>query len=122
PSEGRSVNTLVLTERRPAECRLAPDDLDFLLASHANHLHIVPTRQREVYRLTPTRYVGVIAAPTCRLVIRPKVPLRSLLHLLDPDTDADLSAAPTELLRGTELLDLLALRLARLVGERHAAG
>ncbi len=119
--EALPMRTLTLTERRPAECRLTGDDLDFLLAEHASHLRLAPTRRRGVCVVTPTRLVGVIAAPNCCLVIRPKLPLRCLFHLLDPDAGLELSrAGPAS--EGAEALTFLALRLAQLVGERAAAG
>ena len=77
-----AVHTLMLTERCRSEHTLSGDDLDFLQAEHAHHLRIDPTRQPSRYRLTPTRCVGLLVAPTCRLVIQPKIPLRSLFHLL----------------------------------------
>jgi 5-methylcytosine-specific restriction enzyme subunit McrC len=116
------VPTLLLTERLRAECSLSGEDLEFLLAEHGHHLHIVPTRRPSVYRLTPTRLVGLLVAPTCRLVIRPKIPLRSLYHLLDPSATppAVTSVTPEDVSRA--LLDFLALRLVALLEERLAVG
>ena len=113
--------TLRLTERTTTECRLDPDDVDFLLAAHRPHLRLLPTRQRDHYRLTPTGHVGTIVAPNCRLLIAPKIPLKNLFYLLDA---ADVSAVEdrTTAVRGDELLDLLAAHLARLLAERATAG
>ncbi len=116
------MRTLTLTERRCTECRLSGQDVDFLLSAHGSHLRIVPTRQRSLFRVTPTRFVGVIAAPGCRLLIRPKVSLRALFHLLDPQTDADVDAVPFAGAPGIEVLWFLARRLAALLSERVAAG
>jgi 5-methylcytosine-specific restriction enzyme subunit McrC len=116
------MNTLILTERQTDECRLDDKDLEFLLTAHGSHLRIVPTRRRDIYRVTPTRLIGTIGAPATRLVIRPKLPLRSLFHLLDPETEVSLSEATANLTEGTEALDFLAWRLARLLGERLASG
>ena len=116
------MQTLLLTERRCAEHTLSGADLDFLLAEHAHHLRIVPTRRPSVYRLTPTRYVGLLVAPGCRLVIRPKIPLRSLYHLLDPAAVPPAVTAVTPEDVSAALVDFLALRLAALLGERLAAG
>lgn len=116
------TRTLVLTERIGRVCRLAPADVAFLLAHHRAHLELVPAGPRHRYRLTPAGHVGVIVAPTCRLVIHPKIPLANIFYLLDPlapaaaVTDA-VTAAP-----GNEMLAFLAARLAQLLGERAAAG
>ena len=116
------MQTLLLTERRCAEHTLSGDDLDFLLAEHGHHLRIVPTRRPSVYRLTPTRYVGLLVAPGCRLLIRPKIPLRSLYHLLDPAAVPPTMTTVTPEDVSVALVDFLALRLAVLLGERLAAG
>ena len=114
--------TLVLTERVPLVCRLAPADVDFLLDAHRGHLRITPTRQRHHYRLVAAGRVGVVVTPGCRLVVRPKVPLASLFFMLDPDAPlpADADAVTPE--AGGEVLDFLAGRLARRMAERAAAG
>src|SRR5207244_9007956 len=116
------VRTLILTERRCTECRLSGEEVDFLLTGHANHLRIVPTRRRSHFRLTPTRYIGVIAAPGCRLVIRPKVPLRALFHLLDPHSDLNRDSESSTAEPGIEALHFLARRLVVLLSERVTAG
>jgi 5-methylcytosine-specific restriction enzyme subunit McrC len=117
-----AVPTFRLTERTTAECRLTPDDVDFLLEAHRAHIRIVPTRQRDLYRLTPTGHVGTIVAPHCRLLIRPKIPLRNLFHLLDPAGPVPVSEDRTATVPGADLLDFLAGQLARLLAERAARG
>src|SRR5436190_19036451 len=89
------MRTLLLTERRRAECRLPGDDLDFLLARHSTHLKITPARDGAVV-LTPTRLVGLIVGPSVRLVLRPKLPLRSFAHLLGADAHPSASDAGKE--------------------------
>src|SRR5579862_3793877 len=79
-----SDTTVRLRERVPRCVRLAPEDAAFLLTHHRSHLEVMPTTRRHVHRLTALGYVGVIAAPRCRLVLRPKIPLANLFHLLDP--------------------------------------
>lgn len=111
-----------LTERTTTECRLSGADVEFLLAGHRSHLDLLPTSRRGSFRLTPSGIAGTIRAPHCRLVIRPKIPMENLGWLLDPgapasETEDQVSAAP-----GSELLDLLARRLARLLDEQAAAG
>src|SRR5690242_15578877 len=116
------VPTLRLTERVAVEGRLTPDDVDFLLAAHRAHIRVVPTRQRDHYRLTPAGHVGTIVAPHCRLLIRPKIPVRSLFHLLDPAGPAPVAEDRTAAAPGADLLDFLAGQLARLLAERAARG
>src|SRR6516225_1134471 len=99
--------TLLLTERRAAVCRLPSEDIDYLLALHRPHLEVLPTRRRGRYRLTPTGHVGVLVTPHCRLVIRPKVPLRSLFHLLDPTGPLPAVEDHATVTPGTEALDFL---------------
>jgi 5-methylcytosine-specific restriction enzyme subunit McrC len=75
-----------------------------------------------VYRATPTGHVGVIVAPGCRLVIRPKMPLRNVFYLLDPALPL-----PSIIDRGTpedeaEVFDLLSGQFASMLTERIAAG
>jgi 5-methylcytosine-specific restriction enzyme subunit McrC len=66
--------------------------------------------------------VGVIVAPHCRLIIRPKLPLTSLFHLLDPAAPLPVFADATTPEPGTAALEFLASRLAGLMTERAAAG
>lgn len=115
-------HTLVLTERVSAECRLSAADVDFLLAGHRAHVQVLPTRRRGRYRLTPTGHVGTIVAPDARLVIRPKVPVPDLFHLLDPTDPLPTVEDATAVAPGTEALNFLAGRLAHLLAERVAAG
>src|SRR5712671_289324 len=110
--------TILLTERCASICRLALADVDFLLAQHRSHLEVLPTRRRGRYRLTPTGHVGILVTPNGRLVIRPKVSMRSLFHLLDPTGPLPAFADHAAVTPGTEALHFLALRLAQLLGER----
>jgi 5-methylcytosine-specific restriction enzyme subunit McrC len=114
--------SLYLRERVPRECRLGRADVNLLLAEHRPHVEVVPTRRRGCYCLTPTGHVGTIVLPTRRLVIRPKIPLVNLFHLLDPASPPPVVGDQAEATPGTEALDFLAGRLAVLLGERAAAG
>jgi len=114
--------TLFLTERRPRRVRLAPADVEFLLAAHAGRIDVAPTGRRGVYRVTPRGVAGVVAAPTRRLVVRPKIPLQNLFFLLEPDDPAPASRDETSPTPRTDLLDFLTGRLARLLAERAATG
>src|SRR5262249_30155697 len=117
----RPSRALFLRGRLPRECRLARADADALLADHRAHVEVVPAG-RGRYRLTPAGHVGTIALPTRRLVIRPKVPLANLFHLLDPASPPPALDDRAETVPGAEALDFLAGRLALLLGERTAAG
>ena len=114
--------TVVLTERRPRRLRLTPADVEFLLAAHRGRIDLAPTGRRGVFRVTPRGCAGVVAAPTRRLVIRPKIPLQNLFFLLDPDDPALAGRDEAAPAPGAEVLDFLAGRLARLLAERSAAG
>lgn len=116
------MRTLLLREREPRECRLRRDEVDFLLARHRGHVEVVPTRERGRYRLTPLGHVGTILTPSCRLVIRPKIPLANLFFLLGPSAPLPFLGERVDGAAAPELLDLLGLRLAQLLAERVAAG
>jgi 5-methylcytosine-specific restriction enzyme subunit McrC len=114
--------TIFLRERVPRDCGLTRADVDLLLTDHRTHVEVVPTHRRGRYRLTPTGHVGTIVLPTRRLVIRPKIPVANLFHLLDPDNPPPVIEDRAETAVGTEALDFLAGRLAQLLAERAAAG
>lgn len=116
------LRTLILTERRPHVARLAPVDVAFLLAHHRGHLELVPTGQRDRYRLTALGCTGVLVAPACRFVIRPKIPLVNVFAMLDPLADVDARQDSLAPQTGTETLEFLAGQLARRMAERVAAG
>lgn len=114
--------TLILTERKPHIARMAPGDVAYLLEHHRGRLEVMPTGRRDRYRLTALGCAGVLVAPTCRFVIRPKIPLANVFAMLDP-----LAAVPAECDHiapesGTEALDFLAGQLAHRMAERVAAG
>jgi 5-methylcytosine-specific restriction enzyme subunit McrC len=116
------IRTLFLRERVSRECRLPRADAEFLLTNHRPHIEIVPTHRRGRYRMTPTGHVGSIILPTLRLVIRPKIPLANLFHLLDPDNPPPITEDRADTISGSEALDFLAARLAQLLTERTVAG
>jgi 5-methylcytosine-specific restriction enzyme subunit McrC len=114
--------TVLLTERRPHIARLAPVDVAFLLEHHRGWLEVLPTGRRDRYRLTALGCAGVLAAPTCRFVIRPKVPLVNVFAMLDPLADVPSESDRIAPERGTEALDFLAGQLALRMEERVRAG
>jgi 5-methylcytosine-specific restriction enzyme subunit McrC len=114
--------TIRLTERVATICRLAPDDVDYLLAAHRSHVEVTPTRRRHRYCLTPTGHVGTLVTPTCRLILRPKIPIENLFYLLDPSGPMSVFDDATTPTAGPEILDFLAARLAQLLTQRAAAG
>ncbi len=118
-SSGRTVR---LRERMPRDVRLSPADAAFLLASHRPHIELSPTTRRHVYRLISRGYAGVIVAPRCRFILRPKIPLANLFHLLDPLAEMPFVSDAVIPADGDALTNFLAGRLARCLAERGAAG
>ncbi|HEY7310476.1 MAG TPA: hypothetical protein VH643_14015 [Gemmataceae bacterium] len=114
--------TLVLTERVPHIARLATADVAFLLEHHRAHFEVLPTGRRDRYRLTALGCVGVLGTPTCRMVIRPKIPLANVFAMLDPLAEAPAANDTVTPMAGTEVLEFLAGQLARRISERVAAG
>jgi len=114
--------TLHLTERIATIARLAPGDVQYLLSQHPTHLHLAPTGRRHQYRLLTRGVVGVIAAPTCRLVIAPKIPLRNLFFLLDPTELLSTEPDRQEATPCLGVLDFLAGQFAHRLRERVNAG
>jgi 5-methylcytosine-specific restriction enzyme subunit McrC len=76
--------TIRLRERQTRLYRLRRADVEFLVAQHPQHLDVEFTPDRNWYRLTPRGVAGVIAAPTCKLWILPKLPWDNFARLLDP--------------------------------------
>src|SRR5205823_913133 len=114
--------TLVLTERVAAVCRLTSGDVEYLADRHRTHLDLAPMGVPDHYRVTPRGYAGVVRAPDCRLVIRPKVPVENLYFLLDPLAPPPAGTDRAASIPGEDLLVFLAGRLAGLLAERAAAG
>src|SRR5207245_1817932 len=85
-------------------------------------LQITPTGRRHHYRLLPRGVVGVIVAPTCRLVIAPKIPLPNLFFLLDPTQPLPSQPDHVAATPNLAVLDFLAGQLAQRLQERAAAG
>ncbi len=116
------LRTIKLRERQSRECRLSSADVAYLLAEHRAHVDVAITGRRGRYRITPTGHVGTLVGPGCRLIIRPKIPVRNLAYLLDPAGPLPAVDDWVTAARADSLLDLLAGRLARLLEERAAAG
>ncbi|HTU92602.1 MAG TPA: hypothetical protein VMF69_21150 [Gemmataceae bacterium] len=119
PSQPR---TLILTERRPHIARLAPGDVAFLLEHHRGRLEVLPAGRRDRYRLTALGCTGVLIAPACRIVIRPKIPLVNVFAMLDPLADVSSEDDRIAAEMGLEALEFLAGQLARRMAKRVAAG
>ncbi len=114
--------TLVLTERVPHVCRLRRHDADFLLHTQRGRLDVLPTHRRHTYRLTSLGYVGVLVAPTCRIVVQPKIPLHNVFHLLDPDADLRADVDAVAPMPGAEIVQFLAGQFLARLRERLATG
>jgi 5-methylcytosine-specific restriction enzyme subunit McrC len=114
--------TLHLIERHTRLCRLAPVEVDFLLAHHRASLEVLPTAERHIYRITPGGVSGVLITPRRRIVISSKVPLANLFLLLDPLADLPFQRDQVQPTNGSEIIDLLAGQFAAKMLERAAAG
>ncbi|HEY7156251.1 MAG TPA: hypothetical protein VH575_19955 [Gemmataceae bacterium] len=114
--------TLILTERTPHVARLAPADVAFLLENHRGHVEVLPTGRRDRYRLTALGCAGILVAPKCRLVIRPKIPLANLFAMLDPLAPVPAAFDTVKPAAGMEALEFLAGQLAHGMIERVAGG
>jgi len=90
---------LQLTELRPKDVRIGPDDRDFLMREHRTHIDLRPKDSRhQLWTLTPGAWCGVIPLPSGRaLYVEPKVAVENLWRLLafawdlpefPPDMDA----------------------------------
>ena len=102
------TRTIALTERRPREVQLPRREVDFLLGAARHLIDLTPTFNRGTYTLTPRGSVGVLAGPTARYLIRPKIPWPNLLLLLGlGETPAGEPHPP-----GGELLCVLATAFA----------
>jgi len=119
---GHELRTLTLTERVASCCRLSRAEVAFLQRGHRAHLDLAPTARTGHYRITPTGHVGTILAPEMRVVIRPKIPLENLFHLLDPNAPVPAFEDKTATVPGAEAFNFLARRLAELLAERVSAG
>jgi 5-methylcytosine-specific restriction enzyme subunit McrC len=118
----QATATLWFTERTPAVCRLSSVAVEFLRTEHRTHLRLEPTGRRGLSRITPRGVAGVIAAPDCRLVIRPKIPLANLFFLLDPAAEPLTGEDRTATVEGAEAFHFLVAGLARRLEEVAAAG
>jgi 5-methylcytosine-specific restriction enzyme subunit McrC len=114
--------TIRLRERQTRLCRLRPADVDFLLAHHRQHLEVEFTPERHWYRLTPRGIAGVIAAPNCRLWIRPKLPWDNFARLLDPAKQWIVRAPAAINDSPLSLPDFLLERFVYLLRERITGG
>lgn len=114
--------TLLLIERRARIVRLSSVDVAFLLEYHRGHIEVLPTGRRHRYRLEALGCAGVLVAPTCRFVIRPKIPLANVFTMLDPLAAVSPEDDSVSLRKGTEILEFLAGQLARGMAERVAVG
>ena len=113
------ADDLHLTERRARPCRLAGEEVRYLLEHHRAAVDLAPTVRRGVWRATPRGVVGVLHTPRRRVVISPKMAISNLLMLLDSTaTVEDVTGRAS----GEAVVQLLAGRLAGLMRERSRAG
>jgi 5-methylcytosine-specific restriction enzyme subunit McrC len=113
--------TFVLTERVCSPLSLTVDDLVFLHEQHP-HLALVPTPRRGLWLVTPRNRVGVILAPSCRLVIQPKLPFANVWYLLDPDSELPTVLDGSSPSAADGFVDLLTRVFEQCLRTRVAAG
>jgi 5-methylcytosine-specific restriction enzyme subunit McrC len=93
------AEALQLSELKPSDVRIGPDDRDFLMREHRTHIDLRPRDSRhQIWTLTPGPWCGVIPLPSGRAVyVEPKVGIENLWRLLafawdlpkfPPDMDA----------------------------------
>lgn len=117
------ARTVTLTERLPHCCRLRPDDVAFLLAHHREHLELMPAAGRGRWQLVARGKVGVIVAPGCRLVIRPKIALENVFYFVSPTASVRAAAGDRVTARlGEAVLDFLAGQFALRLAQRLMVG
>ena len=113
------ANDLHLTERRARHCRLAGDEVRYLVEHHRGAVDLTPTTRRGVWRILARGVVGVLYTPSRRVVISPKMPIANLLSLLDSTSPIEDVPGATN---GEVVLQMLAGRLADLMRERSRVG
>lgn len=105
-----------------ADLELSFEEIDALRRVAGSALSISPGSRRDLWNLKATSYVGAIRVGDLAVLIRPKVPLENLFHML--------SAGQTDLDFGTslvgfeedELLPALAIFFERLVADTLKRG
>jgi 5-methylcytosine-specific restriction enzyme subunit McrC len=112
----------VVTEREPAVVALPAAAVECLVAQQRGRVEVTPAPGRGRYRLVARGVAGVLVLPGCRLVIRPKMPLRNLFFLLDPVVELPAESDHVRPDRDHAVLDFLAALLAQRMRERAAAG
>ena len=113
------TTSLIFTEKSSLCAQMDDADVHFLLEHHRAHLDVRPAGQTGHYLLSSRGHVGVIAAPTRRIFIRPRPALQNLFLMLDP-MSTDAGAADAKLpRRREELLDFLLCQLALRLRKKH---
>ncbi len=110
---------LHLIERRSRLCRLAGDEVRYLVEHHRAALDLAPTTRRGVWRVLPRGVVGVLHTPLRRVVISPKMPIANLLLLLDSTATPEAVTGPAS---GEVVLQMFAGQLAELMRDRSRLG
>jgi 5-methylcytosine-specific restriction enzyme subunit McrC len=117
-----TLRTLWLTERLPALCRLTRADIATLLDSHRGQFQVLPGGRPGTYQLLPRGVAGTVVLPGCRLVVRPKIPLRNLFFMLDPNAPPTALDDTTSRVPGTEAFHFLVACLVRRLQEIASTG
>jgi len=76
------MRTITLTEYESREAQLTRDEVTTLLREFSGKLDVVPTLVPDTYSLHAKQFVGHIVSRTCRITIKPKVPIGNLFRML----------------------------------------
>ncbi len=110
------MKLLCLRDRRSRICRLAPDEVQYLLQQHREYLELRPTTKQHCWQITPRGIVGVILTPRRRITIDSKIAISKLLFM-EEVTSVVPGLTPTN-----QVLEQLVDELARRMIERASAG
>jgi len=76
------MRTITLTEYESRDAQLTRDEVTTLLREFGGKLDVVPTLVPDTYSLHAKQFVGHIVLRTCRITIKPKVPIGNLFRML----------------------------------------
>lgn len=79
---------LVLSEYEERQVELTHDALQRLRAAAGDRIRFAPGDGRDRWMIRATQHVGTVVTEDVHLLVRPKVPVVNLLHLLEADGSA----------------------------------
>jgi 5-methylcytosine-specific restriction enzyme subunit McrC len=79
---------VVIREYESASVELAQDDVNLLRRLGTHRVGVLPSEEVGTWTIQASSYVGTIATPNVRVLIRPKVSTANLFHLLEASGEA----------------------------------